>query len=279
MNIGIIGFGIMGEGLSQYLSCFEHIKKIYIKTGKKKIFNKNIFLKKLKINCRLLKKNFNEEMADKIVVVEDYNEFNKCSIVIESIIENLKYKSDLLKDLSEKLNSDIIISSNTSSLTQKQLIGSIKYPDRFCCIHFFNPLWNTKYVELIINENFNKKIIEKLLNFIKVIDKEIIYVKDVNGFAVNRILIPMINESIKLVEEGVISQKDLNNIFEKNIGMPMGPLKLSDFIGNDTVLSIIENLANENGKTISVSETLKKVVKDNYLGDKTGKGFGNPKKR
>ena len=218
-------------------------------------------------------------MVDKIVLVNDYKEFNKCSVVVESITENLKSKSELLKDLSENLNSDIIISSNTSSLTQKQLIGSIKYPERFCCIHFFNPLWNTKYVELIINENFNKKIIEKLFNFLKVIEKEIIYVKDVNGFAVNRILIPMINESIKLVEEGVISGEDLNNIFEKNIGIPMGPLRLSDFIGNDTVLSIIENLSKENGKNIVVSKTLKKLVQDNYLGDKSGKGFGNPKKR
>ena len=279
MKIGIIGFGIMGEGLSLYLCCYEHIKKIYIKTGKKKKFDRNIFLKKLKINCRFQKKNFIEDMVDKIVLVNDYKEFNKCSVVVESITENLKSKSELLKDLSENLNSDIIISSNTSSLTQKQLIGSIKYPERFCCIHFFNPLWNTKYVELIINENFNKKIIEKLFNFLKVIEKEIIYVKDVNGFAVNRILIPMINESIKLVEEGVISGEDLNNIFEKNIGIPMGPLRLSDFIGNDTVLSIIENLANESSKSIVVSETLKKMVKDNYLGDKSGKGFGNPKKR
>ncbi len=279
MNIGIIGFGIMGEGLSLYLCCYEHIKKIYIKTGKKKKFDRNIFLKKLKINCRFQKKNFIEDMVDKIVLVNDYKEFNKCSVVVESITENLKSKSELLKDLSENLNSDIIISSNTSSLTQKQLIGSIKYPERFCCIHFFNPLWNTKYVELIINENFNKKIIEKLFNFLKVIEKEIIYVKDVNGFAVNRILIPMINESIKLVEEGVISGEDLNNIFEKNIGIPMGPLRLSDFIGNDTVLSIIENLANESSKSIVVSETLKKMVKDNYLGDKIGKGFRNSKKR
>ena len=273
MNVGIIGFGIMGEGLSQYLCCFEYIKKIYIKTGKEKKFDKNIFLKKLKVNCRLLKKNFIEEMVDKIVIVEDYNEFNKCSIVIESIVENLKVKSDLLNDLSKKLNSNIIISSNTSSLTQKQLIGNVKYPDRFCCIHFFNPFWNTKYVELIINENFDKKIIENLFNFIKVIDKEIIYVKDVTGFAVNRILIPMINESIKLVQEGVISKEDLNNIFEKNIGMPMGPLKLSDYIGNDTVLSIIENLSYEKGKNIEVSETLKKLVKNNFLGKKSGKGF------
>lgn len=279
MNIGIIGFGIMGEGLSLYLCCFEHIKKIYIKTGKTKKFDKNIFLKKLKINCRFLKKNFSEEMVNKVEVVNDYKEFNNCSVVIESIIENFKSKSELLKDLSEKLNSNIIISSNTSSLTQKQLISRIKYPERFCCIHFFNPLWNTKYVELMINENFNKKIIDKLFDFVKIIEKEIIYVKDVNGFAVNRILIPMINESIKLVEEGIISKEDLNNIFEKNIGMPMGPLRLSDFIGNDTVLSIIENLANENGKSIVVSETLKKMVKDNYLGDKIGKGFRNSKRK
>ena len=279
MNVGIIGFGIMGEGLSHHLSCFEHIKKIYLKTGKNKKFDKDIFIKKLKINCRLLKKHYLEEMIDKIVIVEDYKEFNKCSIVIESIVENLKFKSDLLNDLSKDLNSNVIISSNTSSLTQKQLIGYVKYPDRFCCIHFFNPLWNTKYVELIINENFDKKIKQNIFNFLKVIDKEIIHVKDVNGFAVNRILIPMINESIKLVEEGVISKDDLNNIFEKNIGMPMGPLKLSDFNGNDTVLSIIENLSNENGKIILVSDTLKRLVKDNYLGNKSGKGFGNLKKR
>ena len=199
-------------------------------------------------------------MGEKIVVVEDYKELNKCSIVIESIVENLKIKSELLKTLSQNLDSDIIISSNTSSLTQKQLISNVEHPNRFCCIHFFNPLWSTKYVELIIKENFNQAIKKNLYNFINTINKEIIYVKDVNGFAVNRILIPMINEAIKLIEEGVISKEDLNNIFEKNIGMPMGPLKLSDFIGNDTVLSIIEILSNEHGKNIVVSETLKKLV-------------------
>ena len=95
------------------------------------------------------------------------------------------------------------------------------------------------------------------------------------GFAVNRILIPMINEAIKLVEEGIISKEDINNIFEKNIGMPMGPLKLSDFIGNDTVLSIIENLSNENGNNITPSRTLKKLVKNNHLGNKSGKGLNS----
>ena len=218
-------------------------------------------------------------MGEKIVVVEDYKELNKCSIVIESIVENLKLKSELLKTLSQNLDSDIIISSNTSSLTQKQLISNVEHPNRFCCIHFFNPLWSTKYVELIIKENFNQAIKKNIYNFINTINKEIIYVKDVNGFAVNRILIPMINEAIKLIEEGVISKEDLNNIFEKNIGMPMGPLKLSDFIGNDTVLSIIEILSNENGKNIVVSETLKKLVREKHLGVKSGKGLSLNRKR
>ena len=275
MNIGIIGFGIMGEGLCHYLSCFEDIKKIYLKTGVNKKFDKNASLKKLKINCRLLKKQFKNEMIDKIIIIQDYKEFNNCSVVIETITEKLKLKSDLLNNLSESLNANIIISSNTSSLTQKQLIHHIKYPDRFCCIHFFNPLWNTKYVELIISKTFNEKIKENLFKFISAIDKEIIHVKDVNGFAVNRILIPMINEAIKLVEEGIISKEDINNIFEKNIGMPMGPLKLSDFIGNDTVLSIIENLSNENGNNITPSRTLKKLVKNNHLGNKSGKGLNS----
>ena len=275
MKIGIIGFGVMGEELVNYLSSFNEIEQIYLKIGHKKKFDKNIFLKKTKIICRLIKKNFDDRIIDKISIVEDLKEFNKCSIVIESVVENLEVKSHLLNDLSKQLSSNIIISSNTSSLTQKQLIEKITYPNRFCCTHFFNPLWSTEYVELIIDENFEKKMLKKLLQFIEVINKKIIYVKDVNGFAVNRILIPMINESIKLVEEGVISREDLNNIFEKNVGMPMGPLKLSEFIGNDTVLSIINNLSNENGNKIQISETLKKVVKNNFLGKKTGTGFQN----
>jgi 3-hydroxybutyryl-CoA dehydrogenase len=279
MNIGVIGFGVMGEGLINYLSVFQDLKKIYLKTGTKKKFDKKVFEKKLKINCRLMKKKFVEELTNKIICVDEFNEFNECSIVIESIVENLQIKSNLLSDLSEQLNSDIIISSNTSSLTQKQLISNIKYPNRFCCVHFFNPLWSTKYVELITNEHFNEQLSENLFNFIKIIEKKIIQVKDVNGFAVNRILIPMINESIKLVEEGVISKDDLNNIFEENIGMPMGPLKLSDFIGNDTVLSIIENLSDEKIQNIHISETLKKMVKENLLGDKSGKGFYSKKIR
>jgi 3-hydroxybutyryl-CoA dehydrogenase len=275
MNIGVIGYGVMGEGIVQYLACSEHVKKIYLKIGKKKKFDKNIFVQKLKLNCRLLKKSFDEEMSNKVLVVENYKDFNECFIVIESIIENLKIKSDTLVDLSEELNSDIIISSNTSSFMLKQLITNVKYPNRFCCTHFFNPLWSTKYVELIINNNFDKEILKDLSKFIELIGKKIIYVKDINGFAVNRILIPMINEAIKLVEDGIISKEDINNIFEKNVGMPMGPLKLSDFIGNDTVLSIIKNLSNESEKEIKISETLKNLVKNNFLGRKTGKGFDN----
>jgi 3-hydroxybutyryl-CoA dehydrogenase len=279
MNIGVIGFGVMGEGLINYLSAFQDIKKIYLKTGNKKKFDKKIFEKKLKINCRLMKKNFVEELTNKIICIDEFDEFNECSIVIESIVENFQIKSNLLSDLSKQLNSNIIISSNTSSLTQKQLIMNVKHPNRFCCVHFFNPLWSTEYVEFIINEDFNEQLSKNLFNFIKIIEKKIIQVKDVNGFAVNRILIPMINESIKLVEEGVISKDDLNSIFEKNIGMPMGPLKLADFIGNDTVLSIIENLSDEKIQNIHISETLKKMVKENFLGDKSGKGFYSKKIR
>ncbi len=275
MNIGIIGFGIMGEGLCHYLSCFKNIKNIYLKLGTNKKFDKNTFSKKLKINCRLMKKQFIEDMLNKVTIINDFKELNNCNVVVESITENLKLKTELLNNLSKTLNSNVIISSNTSSLTQKQLINHVKHPDRFCCIHFFNPLWNTKYVELVINNNFNEGIKDNLFKFISAIDKEIINVKDVNGFAVNRILIPMINEAIKLVEDGIVSKDDINNIFEKNIGMPMGPLKLSDFIGNDTVLSIIENLSNENGQFIKPSKTLKRLVKDNYLGNKSGKGLSN----
>lgn len=196
-------------------------------------------------------------------------------LVVEAIVENLKIKQDLFSRLDKLAPSHTIFASNTSSLSISDIASSTSRQDRFGGLHFFNPVAMMKLVEVIGTPATSQETLDSLLNFSKVLGKTPVSCKDTFGFVVNRLLVPCIMEAIRLYERGDASKEDIDIAMKLGAGHPMGPLELADYIGLDTINSVIEAFRTKdpNNPLFNSSDLLNKLVAEGKLGRKTGEGF------
>ena len=195
-------------------------------------------------------------------------------LVIEALIEDLKIKEEYLKNLDSICKKEAIIATNTSSISITKLAAFTNRPDKFIGMHFFNPATVMKLIELIKGTKTSSETYNTIKELSIAIGKDPVEVNDSPGFVVNRILIPMINESADVLMRGVASAEDIDKSMMLGTNHPMGPLALSDLIGNDTVLNIMNVIYTETkDEKYKPCPLLEKMVKDNQLGRKTGKGF------
>lgn len=271
---GLLGAGIMGGGIAFILS------KINTKVRMKDINNVAIALgykQCLKIYNQLLKikKITKNEISQKINKIDHdltYDHFKDSEIVIEAIIENIDIKKNTFTELEKFISKSCIIASNTSSLSITEMSKSLKNPERFIGMHFFNPVNRMPLVEVIRGEETSQKTIDKIVALTLEMGKTPIVVKDVAGFLVNRILLPFINESGFLIEEGG-NIKEIDKIISE-FGMPMGPFILSDVVGIDVGHKVAISLFEAYGRRMRVCNILSKVSEDKkLLGKKTNLGF------
>lgn len=195
-------------------------------------------------------------------------------VVIEAIIEDVKIKKDLFKELDSLCKPETILVSNTSSLSITELSAAVARKDKFLGMHFFNPVPVMKLVEVIRGMATSDVTYTTILELTSAIGKEPVQVKDGPGFVVNKILIPMINEAICVLQEGIASAEDIDKAMQLGANHPMGPLALADLVGNDVVLHIMNILYEETGDPkYRANILLKQMVRGGLLGRKTGKGF------
>lgn len=200
-------------------------------------------------------------------------EFAPCDLVIEAVVERLDVKRKVFARLEPLLADDAILASNTSTIPITTLAEGLKRPERFCGIHFFNPVRRMKLVEVIRGEKTSDETVATAVAYAKRIGKSPIVVKDGPGFLVNRLLFPYMNEALELLTEGA-SVEDLEKA-AKRFGMPMGPITLFDMVGLDTALYAGGVMREAFPERFTDSPLLAKLVDQNRLGQKSGAGFFN----
>ena len=188
-------------------------------------------------------------------------------------MESLEVKKGIFHELEGIVAPDAILATNTSSLSVDGLAAELKHPERFCGLHFFNPVPASKLVEIVIGQQTSDELQKLTLEWVAGIGKTPVTVNDAPGFASSRLGVALGLEAIRMVEEGVASAEDIDNAMVLGYKHPMGPLALTDIVGLDVRLGIAEYLESELGPRFAPPQLMRDMVERGELGKKSGKGF------
>lgn len=276
-NAAQVGAGVMGGGIAWLFANkdinirIKDITQEAIALGFKQI-------KKVFGQLKKIRKYNDSEISMKMSKVTsgtDYTSFEKAEIIVEAVVENIDVKKSVFKDLEKQVSKKAIIASNTSSLSITEMSQALKNPERFVGMHFFNPVNRMPLVEVIKGENTSDETVVKTVRIAKKLGKTPIVVKDVPGFCVNRILLPMMNEAVYLLHDG--GEIEVIDHALEVFGMPMGPFVLADVVGIDVGYKVAKILEEGYGQRMKVARLLQEIhqIYPDLLGKKSGTGFYN----
>lgn len=274
MKIAVIGSGVMGSGIAQVLASqfsvvVRDIQSEALAKAKKSI-EKNLGRSVEK--AKLTQEGMDAIMAN-LTFSSEISDIADADLVIEAATENANVKKAIFKELDQVVKAEAILATNTSSLSITEVAMATQRPTQVIGLHFFNPVPMMALVEIISGQVTDVNVVEKVREVVLAINKTPVIVNEAPGFVVNRILIPMINEAIACLHEGVASAEDIDTAMKLGANHPLGPLALGDLIGLDVCLAIMETLFEELGDKYKPHQLLKKKVRANQLGRKTGQGF------
>ena len=276
MKICVIGSGTMGNGIVQTFATKGH--KVVIKGHRQESLDKAIAsldkgLSKLVEKGKITSEDKDITMSN-ISTTLSYGDIKDADLVIEAIVEDIKVKETVFKELDEICEAKTILATNTSSLSITEIASFTKRPEKVIGMHFFNPVPVMKLTEIITGQKTSVETFDTVFKIASDIGKVPVRVEESPGFVVNRILVPMINEAVGILSENVASKEDIDESMKLGANHPIGPLALADLIGLDVCLAIMEVLYNEfSDSKYRPHPLLKKMVRANNLGRKTGKGF------
>ena len=276
-KVGVIGAGQMGSGIALIIA--QAGIEVVIRDIEQGFVDKGLNSIEKIVKRNVDKEKITQEGADSILSritgTLDLAEAGKdTDMIIEAIIENMDLKKSLFKELDGLCPDKTIFATNTSSLSITEIASVTKRQAQFLGLHFFNPVPVMKLVEIIKGFMTSDETVAIARDLMVAVGKEPIEVSDSPGFAVNRILVPMLNDAIYALMEGVASKEDIDKAMKLGCNHPMGPLELLDFVGLDTTLSIMEYYYQEFGDPkFRPCPLLRQMVRAGLLGRKVGKGF------
>jgi len=274
-KIGVIGAGTMGSGIAQvaaqsgYEVVLKDVKEEYVKAGFAKI-KERLVKRAGEGKLEILEK---ERILSNIKTTTSLEECRNADLIIEAVVEKEDIKKHIFKELDTICNDETIFASNTSSISITRLAEITKRPERFAGMHFMNPAYIMKLVEVVKGLATSEETVSVITAVAKKMGKIPVVVNDFPGFVSNRVLMPMINDAIYCLQEGVASREGIDTIMKLGANHPMGPLELADFIGLDTCLAILEILHAELGEKYRPCPLLQKMVAGGKIGRKSGEGF------
>ncbi len=276
MLVGVVGAGTMGNGIAHVFAQYgydvllcdisDEILQKAIKTISENLDRQ--------IKKGIVKLEDKEKILSRIKTTKNLEDFREVELVVEAVVEKEEIKKEIFSKLDKITKKDVILASNTSSISITRLSKATNRPENVVGMHFFNPVPVMKLVEVVKGFITSDETVNKIVEISKTLDKVPIVVKDFPGFISNRILMPLINEAIFALGEGIADKESIDNIMKLGMNHPMGPLQLADLIGLDVVLDIL-NVLYENFKDPKYrpAPLLIKMVEAGYLGRKTKKGF------
>ena len=275
-KIAVLGAGQMGNGITQVAACagFDvtmlDIKQEYVDRGISSIEKS---LAKLVAKERMTQQDADAARA-RISSGIDRSVCSDCDLVIEAVPEILSLKIEIFQELDQLCKPDCILASNTSSISITEIAAATKRPDKVIGMHFMNPVPIMKLVEIINGKDTSEETNTAVIEASEQMGKTALSCNDSPGFVSNRILCPMLNEAILTFQEGVAQPEAIDGIMKLGMNHPIGPLALSDLIGLDTLLHIMNVLHEGMGSDkYAPAPLLIQMVEEGKLGRKTGQGF------
>ena len=276
-NITVLGSGIMGHGIAQvsamagYNVVLRDIEQPFLDKAMEKI---KWSLDKL-VSKEKITENERNEIFSRIKPIVDLKDaVHDCDLVIEAVPEIMELKKKVYAELDKAASDQVVFASNTSTLPITEIANTISRPKKFIGIHFFNPPQLMKLVEVIPGQETSDDITNLTINFVKSVNKiPVTCRKDVPGFIVNRLFIPLVHEACYVMERQKIQQTEIDSAVKFRLGFPMGIFELADFTGLDVIHKATVEMHVRDKKVISPHPKIEQLFNEKKLGQKSGEGF------
>ena len=276
-NITVLGSGVMGHGIAQVSATAGY--NVVLRDIKQEFLDKAMEKIKWSLDKLVTKEKISNEEGDaifsRITPVVDLNDAVKdAELVIEVVPEIMDLKKQVYAELDKVAKPEVVFASNTSTLPITEIANTTSRPDKFIGIHFFNPPQLMKLVEVIPGEKTSQEITNLTQEFVKSVNKQAVLCrKDVPGFIINRLFIPMVHEACYLQDRTGATLEEIDSAVKFKLGFPMGIFELADFTGMDVIHKATVEMHLRDKKVINPHKTIEKMFDEKKLGQKSGEGY------